>query len=122
MAESKNIQSDLIPKIASGFCGGIARKGQICGAVSGGILAINIFSGRNKPDESIEPCFEAVNRLINLFEKKFKTIYCYDLIGCDLGTKAGQKYFKKNKIIEQCYKYTQEATALALSEINRILK
>ncbi len=122
MAESKNIQSDLIPKIASGFCGGVARKGLMCGAVSGGILAINIFSGRNKPDESIEPCFEAVNRFIKLFEERFKTIYCHDLIDCDLGTKAGQKYFKKNNIIELCYKYTQEASALVLSEINGIQK
>jgi C_GCAxxG_C_C family probable redox protein len=38
IAESQGIQSDLIPKIATGFCSGIARTGSICGAVCGAIM------------------------------------------------------------------------------------
>ena len=31
VAESKGISSDLIPKVATGFCGGIAHTCNICG-------------------------------------------------------------------------------------------
>jgi C_GCAxxG_C_C family probable redox protein len=46
VAEWRGAKSDLIPKIATGLCGGIARTGGICGAVSGGVLAINMATGR----------------------------------------------------------------------------
>ena len=39
VCESKGIQSVLIPRIASGFCGGVANTNGMCGTVAGGILA-----------------------------------------------------------------------------------
>ena len=32
--------SDLIPKIATGFGGGIGRCGSVCGALAGGVMAL----------------------------------------------------------------------------------
>jgi hypothetical protein len=43
VAESKNIQSDFIPKIATGLCAGISRTCGTCGAVTGAIMAINLI-------------------------------------------------------------------------------
>ena len=37
IAESLDIRSDLIPRIATGFCSGVARTGGMCGAVSGAV-------------------------------------------------------------------------------------
>ena len=54
IAESQGIKSDLIPKIATGLCGGIARTGGICGAVSGGVLGINLVPGRSQASQSPE--------------------------------------------------------------------
>ena len=51
IAENQDIQSDLIPKIATGFCSGISRTGGMCGAVSGGIMGIGLVAGRNSPAE-----------------------------------------------------------------------
>ncbi|MCP3900744.1 MAG: C_GCAxxG_C_C family protein, partial [Desulfobacteraceae bacterium] len=89
MAESKNIKSDLIPKIATGFCGGISRTCDICGAVSGAIMALSLFYGRSNSDESIETCFAAVKKLTDMFENKFSSTNCKQLIDCDLGTEEG---------------------------------
>jgi C_GCAxxG_C_C family probable redox protein len=49
VAEAKGVQSDLIPKIATGFCSGMARTGGQCGALSGGILSIGLLLGRSTP-------------------------------------------------------------------------
>ena len=37
ISESMGQKSDLIPKIATGLCGGVSRTCGICGAVSGGV-------------------------------------------------------------------------------------
>ena len=117
MAESKNIRSEFIPKIATGLCGGISRTCGGCGAVIGAIMAINLFYGRSKPDESLEKNFAVVQTIINKFESEFGSTNCKELIGCDLGTKEGQNTFKENNLVEQCKDYTEEATKMAMSII-----
>jgi C_GCAxxG_C_C family probable redox protein len=117
IAESQGIQSDLIPRIATGFCSGIARTGGMCGAICGAIMAINLVAGRNSPAESLEPSYTLVQKLISRFEKQHGSVNCRQLIGCDLATEAGQLYFMENNLMERCYQYAGDATRLALSLI-----
>ena len=117
VAESKNIQSELIPKIASGFCGGIARTSGICGAVSGAIMAISIFCGRDLSDEPIDKAYVPVRKLIETFENKFGSTNCRELTGCDLSTEEGRKRYFATNMLERCRCYTEEATRIAMSII-----
>src|SRR5512136_28960 len=41
-------KSDLIPKIATAFGGGIGRRGSLCGALTGAIMAIGLKHGTDK--------------------------------------------------------------------------
>jgi C_GCAxxG_C_C family probable redox protein len=84
IAESQGIQSDLIPRIATGFCSGISRSGGMCGAVSGAIMGINLVAGRNSPTESIEFSYTLTQKLINRFEKQFGSVNCCQLIAAIL--------------------------------------
>ena len=120
IAESKGITSDLIPKIASGFCSGISRTCGMCGAVSGGILAINMLTGRSSPKVSIQANYDAVKLFIYAFEERFNTTNCRQLIDCDLGTEEGQKTFNANNLIEQCKQYTEEATKMVVELLRGI--
>ncbi len=114
MAESKGIHSDLIPKIATGFCSGVSRTCGMCGAVIGAIMALNLFYGRNLSSESLETSYIVVNKLLDMFESRFGTTNCKQLIGCDLGTKEGQNTFESNNLIEQCRIFTEEATGMVM--------
>jgi C_GCAxxG_C_C family probable redox protein len=113
VAESRGIKSDLIPGIATGLCGGIGRSGDICGALSGGVLAINMVLGRARPDQSPERNFEAVRGFLKDFGAEFGTTNCEQLIGCRLDTPEGQRFFKENKLRERCAVYTRAAARLA---------
>jgi C_GCAxxG_C_C family probable redox protein len=115
IAESQGIHSDLIPRIATGFCSGISRTGGICGAVSGAMMGINLVAGRNSPAESIELSYALTQKLISRFEKQYGSVNCRQLIGCDLATEAGQRYFMENNLMERCLQYAEEATSLAVS-------
>jgi C_GCAxxG_C_C family probable redox protein len=115
IAESQGIQSDLIPKIATGFCSGISRTGGMCGAVSGAIMGINLVAGRSSPSESLEFSYSLTQKLISQFERQFGSANCRQLMGCDLATEAGQRYFLENNLMERCYQYAVEATRVAIS-------
>jgi C_GCAxxG_C_C family probable redox protein len=120
ISESQGIQSDLIPKIATGFCSGISRTGGICGAVSGAIMGINLVAGRNSPTDSIEVSYTLTQELISRFEMQYGSINCRQLIGCDLITDEGQRYFMENQLMDQCLKYAEGATSIAVSLISEV--
>jgi len=115
IAESLGIQSEFIPKIATGFCSGISRTGGMCGAVSGAIMGINLVTGRSSRAESVEYNYSLTQKLISLFEEQYGSVNCNQLIGCDLATEEGQRYFMENNLMERCYQYAADATRIATS-------
>jgi C_GCAxxG_C_C family probable redox protein len=117
IAENQGIQSDLIPKIATGFCSGNSRTGGMCGAVSGAIMGINLVAGRSSPSESIEPSYTLTQKMITQFERQYGSVNCRQLIGCDLATETGQQYFMENHLMERCFQYAEGATRMAISLI-----
>jgi C_GCAxxG_C_C family probable redox protein len=120
IAESQDIHSDLIPRIASGFCSGISRTGGMCGAVSGAIIGINLAVGRNSPTDSIELSYTLTQELISRFERQYDSVNCRQLIGCDLATEEGQRYFMEKNLMEQCLQYAGEATSIAVLLISEV--
>ena len=122
VCESQGIQSDLIPKIATGFCGGLSRTCGICGAVSGAIMALNLFTGRVAPNDSVMESYTKAQKMIETFADSFGSTNCKDLTGVDLGTQEGQNKFKEDNIRERCKGYTGEATRMAMVLIEDKLK
>ncbi len=119
VAEFYKIESELVPAIATGLCAGLARTGNVCGAVSGAVLSINLIKGRKSGKESIDDCYSLVRSLLKEFEATFGSINCARLTGCDLGTPEGQAYFRENNLIVQCRRFTLEATGMALKILEK---
>jgi C_GCAxxG_C_C family probable redox protein len=115
VCEDRVVTSELVPRIATGFCGGIARSSGMCGALSGAIMALNIVLGRDAPDEPRDEDYAAVRKLLDAFEKSFGSTNCAELTGCDLDTPEGQASYKEKGLAGDCRRYTEEATRLALS-------
>ena len=114
---SDHLQLDkkMALKLASGFGGGMGRKGEVCGAVTGGIIAIGTkYGSSDKNDfESKETSYKKTKELMDSFKKKQGTYLCRKLLdGCELTNKEGQKQFKKkdlkNKICIPCVKNAVE--------------
>jgi C_GCAxxG_C_C family probable redox protein len=117
VAEHYQIRSELIPRIATGFCSGLARTKGTCGAVSGGILAINLLSGRNTPERSFEKNYVHVQNFLKKFREKYNTITCPELISCDISTIEGLNQFRALNLIETCKQIVEDATALVIEEL-----
>ncbi len=113
LARAQGIESDLLTRMATGFCGGMARTCGTCGALTGAIMGIGISLGRSQPDGSVKAAYAATQRLIGEFEQAFGARDCQVLLGCDLGTPEGQAKFREQHLAERCIGYTGKATEIA---------
>ena len=113
VAEGLGIRSELIPKIATGLCGGISRTGNICGAVSGGVMGIGLRHSRTQGGQSPEETIRHVRAFLEAFEARFGSTNCERLMGCRLDTPEGQQFFKEHNLREKCAGFTREAARLA---------
>lgn len=113
VAEANDIQSDLLPRIATGFCSGMARTGGQCGALSGAIMGICLMTGRSSAGDSIDATYTRVKEIRRIFKEKFGASGCAELLGLDLDTQEGQRNFQENNLFEKCMAYTEEAARMA---------
>ena len=86
MQEYMGYEDELTFKAATGFGGGVGRVGDICGALTGGVMAIGLQHGRaSKEDEKSGPVTYALSeKLYGLFEKEMGSPTCYDIIKTNL--------------------------------------
>jgi C_GCAxxG_C_C family probable redox protein len=113
MADIHGIKDPNIPKIATGFCGGISRTSGMCGALAGGIMALGLLCGRSTPTDPKEQCYTLTYHLVNLFREKFGSTQCTKLLDCDISTAEGaRKYVESDLNTSVCTPITSQATAL----------
>mgnify|MGYP001041984081 FL=1 len=113
LAEQQGIRSDVIPQIATGFCGGLSHTGGLCGAVSGAVMGIGLALGRSTPEDSRDRLSAAVPAFLRAFEAQFGSLTCPGLTGCDLGTPEGQAKFDTEGRAALCHRLVAEAARLA---------
>jgi C_GCAxxG_C_C family probable redox protein len=75
----------LIPKIATGFGGGIGRCGSVCRALTGGVMAVGIKYGANEAGlDKRAKAYTNAQELYKQFEKEHGSVLCIDLFKFNL--------------------------------------
>lgn len=121
LADAQDIESELLPKVATAFCSGMGRMCGTCGALTGAIMGLGLRLGRSDAGQPVQPAYVATQRLIREFEQAFGARDCHVLLGCDLNTSEGQAEFRDNRLSERCVQYTGKAAEIAarlISEAN----
>ncbi len=116
LSKCQEIQSDIIPKIATGFGGGIGRAGEVCGAFTGGVMGLGLKYGRVKvsTEDAERSVYWFATELMTKFRAEFGHIRCRDLLGLDVSSKEGLKRYREQKLWEnQCREYITTTTGLA---------
>ncbi|CAJ37798.1 C-GCAxxG-C-C family protein [Methanocella arvoryzae] len=88
-------------KVATAFGGGIASTGNVCGAVSGGLMAIGLRHGRCTIDDlkAKEKTYEISRRFMDEFKARHGSVVCKEVLGCDLNTPEGKAEFASRNLI-----------------------
>lgn len=95
-------------KISISFGSGM-RKGEVCGACTGAIMALGLRYGENK-SKSDEMCV----KFLDSFEKENGSYICRDLLDCDIRTEEGIKYAIDNNLFKEiCPKMVESAAKIA---------
>lgn len=113
-AEKFGFDEKLAKLVAAGFGGGIGRTQDICGALTGGIMAIGCkYFDEKDPENSKTVVYEKTRELIDKFKKINEHIDCIELTGANLLTEEGQQKFKDQQIHEiKCTKYVKDVCLL----------
>ncbi|MFH0778415.1 MAG: C-GCAxxG-C-C family protein [Candidatus Eisenbacteria bacterium] len=83
----------FVPSIATPFGAGMGRRGSVCGALTGAIMAIGLACGRTKATDDREKSYALALEAYNRFQDKFGSTFCLELTDCDLTTAEGRKKF-----------------------------
>ncbi len=100
---------ELAIKMASPFGGGIGRRGETCGAVTGALMVLGLLhdikdSGANA--RSISLAREFMDR----FQSRNGSVICRDLLQCDLNTPEGLAKNREQRLSAKlCSKFVQDA-------------
>jgi C_GCAxxG_C_C family probable redox protein len=122
-AADLGLEPDAALKIACGFGAGMGRREEVCGAVTGGIMALGLKFGRGEAQDrsATEQAYAKTQELMRQFEARHGSCICRCLLGgCDLTTEAGRASFKEqdllHKICEPCVRTVADILAELLKD------
>lgn len=117
-AEEFGIDEVAAQKMALGLGGGISRQGEICGAVSGGVLVLGMKYGVSSMDgEANKAAKEVVYGLDQKFVQQFKermgAIHCNEILGFDMNDPEARAIGREQGIFAtRCNKCIQDSVEI----------
>ncbi len=101
--------------ITTAFGAGIIYRGEMCGAVTGAMMAIGLKFGKNVADDADakDLTYSLVKQLHTRFEKEFGSIHCKQLLGLnDVSAESWAKANEDKKFKSNCPLYVARAVEI----------
>ena len=114
------LDAETALKVATGLGAGMGRRGEVCGAVTGGILVLGLKYGRSGQQDrsATEDTYQKTLELMARFEKRHGSCSCRVLLdGCDLRTAEGQQFFKQQDLLHKTCVGCVQTVVEGLAEI-----
>ena len=109
------ISDEKAMRIAAAFGAGIARRAEMCGAISGALMLIGLRHGAAAAGDQAakEKTYALSQEFIARFKARHGSLACRDLLGVDLSTAAGMKEVKEKHLTSTlCPKFVQDAAQI----------
>lgn len=119
LAEHSGIESDLLPRIATGVGAGFSLNGLTCGTISGAAMAIGLKHGRRTNKENPQETWTRVDKFIEAFKDRWGALTCRELTGLDVKTAEGFKEYYKSVHDYACTERVKFAVRKAIELIDR---
>ena len=105
------VDYDTCIKITSAFGGGIARTGNVCGALAGAIMALGLKYGGAKREDQ-EKTNKVTGKLLAEFELLNGSTICRELINQAIITDEELKQAFENGSFNNCPKFVKDASMI----------
>lgn len=95
--------------ISSSFGGGMGRLREVCGAVSGGFMAVGLLRGYSDPENTADKkeLYALIQDIASDFKRETGSIVCKELLGLTeasdpVPAERTEAYYKKRPCAELC--------------------
>ncbi|MFZ5643636.1 MAG: C-GCAxxG-C-C family (seleno)protein [Bacillota bacterium] len=111
------LERETAMKLATPFGGGMARAGDTCGAVTGALMVIGLKHGNmsnwKTEDRQKEKAYEITNQFFRLFKDRHGSVFCRDLLGCDISTPEGRQKANDHQLfVTACPRFVRDAAEI----------
>ena len=111
-AAEVGMDQDLAGAAGRGMAGGIGGLGNVCGAVSGAVMAIGLKTTNENNIHDMQAgmkAMETVREFVARFEEQHSSIQCSELIGYDISSTEKSMLAMKENAFEKCPGYVESA-------------
>jgi len=100
-AEDLGLDRDAAFGLGAGFSGGLGGRGEVCGALTGAIMAAGMKHGWRRGDDAAARATTewVVNRLVERFEDQHGSTICKDLLGHPVSSTAERTAARNSGLI-----------------------
>jgi len=110
------IVEETAARIASAFGGGIARKGETCGAVSGALMVLGLKYGPSvEPDNEV--IYQKAIEFIQRFNEEHGSIRCQQLISYDISQPEELQAARESQVFKKVCPDLVRSAALTLTSM-----
>jgi C_GCAxxG_C_C family probable redox protein len=116
------LDREIAARLAASFGGGIARRGETCGAVLGAFMVLGLIYGHTSAEdiETKEKAYLMVNAFIAEFQAHLGSIKCRDLLEIDINTPEGLELARDSQVFtSRCPGYVSKAAEILDSMISQ---
>jgi C_GCAxxG_C_C family probable redox protein len=111
------LSEDACLKASCAFGGGIGRTQNICGAVTGALMALGLEhgKGKNDPDDKKKRTYELTREFMKRFSEMNGSLICKELLdNLDMNDPEQHKKITDLGLFEvRCEKYVSDAVSIA---------
>lgn len=107
--------------VASPFGAGVARRAEMCGAVSGALMVLGLRHGGGQGEVRVrkERAYAAAQRFLAQFEAAHGSLLCRKLLGHDMSTPEGHQAIQDLGLIQKvCVPLVRSTVELLEREAN----
>jgi C_GCAxxG_C_C family probable redox protein len=92
-APELGLERELALRVAGAFGGGMGRMGEVCGAVTGALMAIGLRHGKYRAEGNAarDKTYALVQEFARQFRERHGALRCRELLGYDLSTPEGRQ-------------------------------
>ena len=122
--KGRGISRETAIRVAQAFGGGIGKTGNLCGALTGGLMVIGTHCAAIDAADTAAKAraHKLAQAMMNEFARCNGSLLCRDLIGCDMRTSEGMQHFQKtdamHKVCAKAVRTAVEIIETLLSEDN----
>ena len=82
-------------------------------------MALGLLFGRDNAGVTVDATYVKIREFLDVFEKQYGSLNCFEITGFDLGTEDGRLKFKESGTRDKCAGITGEAARIAAGIIGR---